>query len=325
MLYVASAGTDTLRCAMTPGSPLRPTLEDRLAQLRAEVDDPRGGIFGPGSLVWEVNREAIVFLGAGRAALLQLAHPDVAWAIEQHSRTQEDPLGRFRRTFLHVFRMVYGDLDEALGSARAVHALHGRIRGVYGKGRRYSADEPTVLLWVHATLWHTSVLCYEALVRPLSLAEKDRYLRETGRFAALFAIPDEVLPPDWARFDAYVREMLEGDALAVSAPAASMARLLFEPPVPGTRALVRRYGEITAWWLPERLARGFGLERGGEAGRRRAESALRALGGIRARLPRRLRHLPAYVEAQRRIDGRRGRDPLGALLGRLWVGGAGGC
>jgi len=309
---------------MTAGSPPPPPPEDRLAQLRAEIDDPRGGIFGPGSLVWEVNREAIVFLGAGRAALLQLAHPDVAWAIEQHSRTGEDPLGRFRRTFLHVFRMVYGDLDEALRSARAVDALHGRIRGVYGEGQRYSADEPAVRLWVHATLWHTSMLCYEALVRPLSLPEKDRYLRETRRFAALFAIPDEILPSDWTRFDAYVRGVLEGDVLAVSAPAASMARLLFEPPVPGARALLRRYAEITAWWLPERwpedsASSGAARRDGGAPSPRFGRSAAseRGFRGGSA-------ISPPYLEAQRRIAGRRGLDPIGALLGRLWVGGTGG-
>src|SRR5262245_31878617 len=90
-----------------PSASVRPTIgreecASRLARLRAEVRDPRAGLFGPGSKVWEVNKEAISFLGGGRAALLQLAHPWVAWAIEHHSSTREDPVGRFQRTFLHV-------------------------------------------------------------------------------------------------------------------------------------------------------------------------------------------------------------------------------
>ena len=56
----------------------RADLEARLDQLRATIADPRAGLFGPGSKVWEVNRHSIAFLGAGRAALLQLAHPWVA-------------------------------------------------------------------------------------------------------------------------------------------------------------------------------------------------------------------------------------------------------
>ena len=57
------------------------------------------GVFGPASLTWRVDREAAVFLGAGRALLLQLAHPWVAAAIAEHSRTFADPVARFHRTF----------------------------------------------------------------------------------------------------------------------------------------------------------------------------------------------------------------------------------
>jgi uncharacterized protein (DUF2236 family) len=65
----------------------RPDLERALARLEASVRDPRAGVFGPGSRVWTLNREAVIFLGGGRAALLQLAHPVVAQAVADHSRT----------------------------------------------------------------------------------------------------------------------------------------------------------------------------------------------------------------------------------------------
>jgi uncharacterized protein (DUF2236 family) len=301
----------------------REALEARLARLRAEVRDPRAGLFGPGSKVWEVNREASAFLGAGRAALLQLAHPWVARAIDEHSRTRDDPFGRFQRTFFHVFRMVYGDLDTALRSARAVHAVHRRITGPLPGGGAYLANEPHALLWVHATLWDTSVLTFERVVRPLSAAEKDRYHAETLRFAALFGIPDEILPPDWPAFRAYVDGMLEGDVLSVSPAAAEIGSFLFRPLVPGSGPLMRRLALLTAWWLPERLAEGFGLERGGEAGRRRADAILRRTARAWPLLPRRARHLPPYVAARRRVQGRSGRDPLGDALLRLWMGRAG--
>src|SRR5262245_24603717 len=92
----------------------RGALEERLASVRAAVADPVAGLFGPGSTTWEVSREASCFLGAGRAALLQLAHPHVSWAIQHHSKTRNDPAGRFRRTFFHVFRMVFGDLETVM-------------------------------------------------------------------------------------------------------------------------------------------------------------------------------------------------------------------
>jgi len=117
-----------------------------------------------------------------------------------------------------------------------------------------------------------------------------------------------------------VHAMLASDVLSVAEPAARMATFLFQPLVPGTGAVMRRYAEITAWLLPEKLAAGFGLERDGEAGRLRFETKLRQLRRIWPYLPRRARYLPAYVEARRRIAGRTGKDPIGAALSRLLVG-----
>lgn len=314
-----------LRVVTTSSTPTqrlvtRDALEARLDRLRNEVRDPRAGLFGPESQVWAVNKEAVSFLGAGRAALLQLAHPWVATAIAQHSRTLDDPIGRFQRTFFHVFRMVYGDLETAIRSARAVHAIHERVAGTLADGSAYRANEPHALLWVHATLWDTSVLCYETVIRPLSEDEKERYYAETRRFAWLFGIPDDVLPPDWGAFQQYVRGMLAGDALAVTPAAANIGRQLFRPLVPGTGALMRRYGELTAQWLPERIAADFGLGRGDGAGRRRSGALLRRVAWIWPVLPRRLRYLPPYVEARRRVAGRRDRDRVGEALLRLWMG-----
>ncbi len=89
----------------------RADLEDCLAQVGARVSDPRHGIYGPGSPAWTLQREAVVFLGGGRAALLQLAHPFVAYGVDQHSKTRADVVGRFQRTFMNVFAMTGGDLN----------------------------------------------------------------------------------------------------------------------------------------------------------------------------------------------------------------------
>jgi uncharacterized protein (DUF2236 family) len=305
----------------------RRALEERLAEVRAAVDDPVSGLFGPGSMAWEVSKETTCFLGAGRAALLQLAHPHVSWAIHHHSSTRNDPAGRFQRTFFHVFRMVFGDLDTVIRTARAVHAIHDRVAGTveeaagpFAAGAPYRANASDALLWVHATLVHTSVLCYECVVRDLSLAEKDAYYRDMKRFAYLFGLDDDVLPSDWSSFDAYVTRTLESDLLTVTRPAAEMSRFLFGPLFPGAGPLARRYAEFTAWLLPERLACSYGLSRGGEPGRRRHEADLRRLRWVWPRLPSRLRYLPPYLEASRRVAGSPGRDRVGEVLNRILVG-----
>jgi uncharacterized protein (DUF2236 family) len=308
----------------------RAELEARLRELCARPGDPRAGIFGPGSKVWEVNRSSIVFLGAGRAALLQLAHPFVAFGIEQHSRTRGDPFGRFQRTFAHVFDMVFGDRDAACRAARAVHAIHERVAGEiperagrFPPGTPYRANDPEALLWVHATLWDTSLLCFEAVVRPLSAGEREEWYAETKRFAALFGIPDAVLPADWGSFARYVAGMLAGELLCVTRPAAEMGRFVLAPLPSWLAPLTDRYAEVTAHLLPERLAAGFGLARGGVRGRARHEAVLRRLRALHPHLPERLRYLPAYVAARRRLAGRTGRDRIGEAMSRILVGSPG--
>jgi uncharacterized protein (DUF2236 family) len=73
------------------------SLQALLKQLPGEE---RHGFFGPGSVSWQVNRESAVFLAAGRAALLQLAHPWVASALAQHSSLLHDAVGRFHPRFV---------------------------------------------------------------------------------------------------------------------------------------------------------------------------------------------------------------------------------
>jgi hypothetical protein len=109
---------------MTIETVSREDLEEQLATVRALA--PRGaeGVFGPASVTWQIDREAAIFLGAGRALLLQLAHPWVAAAIFEHARTFTDPIGRFHRTFEVVFSLVFGALDQAFAAARRLHRRH---------------------------------------------------------------------------------------------------------------------------------------------------------------------------------------------------------
>ena len=110
--------------------------ESSLDAVRAAAAGPIEGIFGPESLTWRVDREAAIFLGAGRALLLQLAHPWVAAAISEHSRTFADPVGRFHRTFNITFTMVFGTLDQALAASRRLHRRHAVVTGILPQGGR---------------------------------------------------------------------------------------------------------------------------------------------------------------------------------------------
>src|SRR5258708_20610367 len=118
-------------------------LENSLDAVCAAAAGPDEGIFGPASLTWQINREAAIFLGAGRALLLQLAHPCVAAAVEQRSDTFANPIGRFHRTFSTVFSMVFGTLDQSLAAARHLHRRHAALEGnLNSPARPFPAGSP---------------------------------------------------------------------------------------------------------------------------------------------------------------------------------------
>lgn len=301
-------------------------IERELAALVRDVRDPRAGIYGPGSVSWRVDREGVLMLGGGRAALLQLAHPYVAHAVDQHSHTKRDPLGRFNRTFQNVFSMVFGDLDHAIASARRVHAIHSRITGpirenvgAYVEGHRYAANDERALFWVQATLIDTAIQVYELVVSPLSLAEKDTYYAESRRFARLFGIPERVMPGDWRGFRAYMDEQFASPDIAVGKPALELRRFLLAPPRPALAPLSSWFSTLTAGLLPERLREPLELPFGLK------ERAVFAASIPTLRLawrvaPKRFRYFPDYVEAQRRVRGKEPRDRVGRLLEKIALG-----
>src|SRR5271163_111342 len=138
-------------------------LERELVIVRDLAAESSAGVFGPSSMMWRIDKEAAIFLGAGRALLLQLAHPWIAAAIAQHSRTLADPIGRFHRTFNSMFTMVFGTTDQALAAARRLHRRHARVSGTlaeaagpFAAGSRYEANDVSALRWVHATLIDTA-------------------------------------------------------------------------------------------------------------------------------------------------------------------------
>ncbi len=298
----------------------RRQFDEELAQVRARVRNPAEGLFGPASVTWRISQDALVFLGAGRAALLQLAHPYVAHAIEQHSETRRDPIGRFNRTFQHVFGMIFGDLDAALASAQRVRGIHDHVHGEidedvgrFARGHRYSAHDAGALRWVFATLVDTSVMAFEMGFGPLSPADRETYYQELCGFGRLFGLGEARLPADWTAFRAYVASMVSGDELGVGRPAREVGSFLLSAPRAPMVPVMRWYTTLTAGMLPPRIRESYGLPFS------RADELLYAasLRGLRLgwrRLPRRLRLRPEYVEAKRRLAGRPKPDRFGRAL-----------
>jgi uncharacterized protein (DUF2236 family) len=277
------------------------------------------GYFAPDGVAWRVGRETALLLGGGRALLLQVAHPLVAAGVAAHSDYRENPWRRLEQTMSTVWSVIYGTRREADAAAARVRAVHERVRGRIGapmgpfaEGTPYSALDPELLLWVHATLVDTALLVYRSWVGPLTETQQRAYYEEMKAMALLFGTPEELIPPTLDDFRLYMRERLASDEISVTETAREIAATVLDPPLsPPLRPALRALALVTVGMLPPRLREGYGF---------RWDGARAALVGVSRRWTRHvlmplLPDLVRAVGASRRAEGRRGIDiDLGVIL-----------
>jgi uncharacterized protein (DUF2236 family) len=300
-------------------------LERELALVRNAAGGSSVGAFGPSSMMWRIDKEAVIFLGAGRALLLQLAHPWIAAAIAQHSPVLADPIGRFHRTFYAMFTMVFGTTEQALAAARRLHQRHRRVSGTlpeaavpFAAGSRYEANDVAALRWVHATLIDTALVAYQLVYPPLCAEERKRYWTEARLFAAFFGIPQDALPQSWAEFAGGNEKMWLSTGLTVTDAARSIAGAVLSGA--GTRLPIPSwYRALTARLLPARLREDFGLPYGALE-HRKTERALAVLRHVYPWVPAHLRHVGPYQEACARLSGQQRLGATTQMLNRFWIG-----
>ena len=235
------------------------SLERHRAAVRARLLGSAHVRAGPDSITWKINREMIVVAGWGRGILLQLAHPSVAAGVHQHSSFRGSLRSSFRRLHSTVGAMLsltFGDTEQMITAAARINAIHDRVRG-----EAYSAHDPDLQRWVHATLLDSIPLTYELLVGPLTLPERDRYCSEAAIMEPLLGMAAGWLPRDAAQLDIYMREMLAGGGIVVTDTSRALARAVLYPPRwyvawPAFRAMQL----LTIGSLPASIRRAYGFE-----------------------------------------------------------------
>jgi uncharacterized protein (DUF2236 family) len=195
------------------------------------------------------SRPGVMAVAAGRAILMQLANPDVAAGIDEHSTFKTDPIGRVIRTTEAFRRFFWRTVDEAEEVAARIRAQHAKV-----KGQTYSAEDPALLLWVHATTIDSLMLVYSKLVRPLSMQERERYYEESKVIAEMLGCPREYQPETLCDFQEYVGAQVSG--LRASETGRALARdFLFFPVRPWARPITATYRHLLVGYLPDRIRR----------------------------------------------------------------------
>jgi uncharacterized protein (DUF2236 family) len=213
------------------------------------------------------NTPLVPFLGGGPAVLLQVAHPLVAAGVVDHSDVRRDLWRRLVHTLRALYLIAYGTKEDADLAAESVQAVHAHVRGAtqtqlgrFSPGTPYSACDPELMLWVHATLVQASLAAYEQFVHPLSREDRERYYQEMALVARLFGTPASVIPHSLADFRGYFAAQISGETIAVTAPAKEVAAVILAARLPAPlRLFVPAHRLSTAGLLPPLVREQYGL------------------------------------------------------------------
>lgn len=213
--------------------------------------------FPRGAVIRRVSREPALFAGAGRALLLQLAHPAVAQGVEDHSDFKRNPFTRLQGTLEATNGVVFGSEELATAIGARIHRMH-----EYVTGPGYAANDPANLLWVHATLVDTALRCYTGLVARLDDDDQETYYQEMTRVAEVFGVPRSAQPATLADFRRYFDETVA--ALEVTPVGRELGAFIVDPELPlrldvPLRPLLEVQRLFTVGTLPPSLREQYGL------------------------------------------------------------------
>ena len=149
----------------------------------AKGDDP--GLFLPNDAPWVVHRDFATLVGGIRALLLQAMHPGALGGVTQHSRYEDDPLGRLSGTIRWLTVTTFGSLEAVSQEANRVNRMHDRVSGDYidkfGQSRNYRASDTDLLLWVHIAFMDSFLRSHQLYSRAAIPGGADAYVKLWGK------------------------------------------------------------------------------------------------------------------------------------------------
>ena len=183
--------------------------------------------------IWRIHADTSMFVGGIRALLLQSLHPVAMLGVSKHSGFRGDPWGRLQRTSKFLATTTYGTIADAEKSIAIVRAIHRRVKGTTSTGRKYRADDPHLLGWIHAAEVDSFLTTYRVFgAEPLDETDADTYVGQCGFVAAKLGV---VEPPQTV---AELEEVLAAyrPELKLSPAAKEAADLLLkDPPLGGAQ------------------------------------------------------------------------------------------
>ena len=245
------------------------------------------------SIAQRINGERLVILSWSRAILMQLVHPLIAAGVLQHSSFRGDVVQaavRLHHTIRAMLALTFGDDRQREAALSRIGGIHRTVNGTltsavgpFTAGTRYSAEDPALLLWVHATLVDSAVEVYQRIVAPLSESERDDFCVESAAVLHALGGDPAVTPLTWSAMRQYIMQVEASGVLALTDETRALGGAVLAPhaaglPVPLT-GLQRL---VTIGLLPPLIRDGYRFEwdPAREARLTRALDRLRRLRGV---------------------------------------------
>lgn len=186
---------------------------------------PDYGLFGPGSMVWEVllHPAMVVFHHSAQAQSQAVYAPIEAGIRDWEPMARKGRAGELtmfdaferasRGAGMHL-PMWLGDTPTATHMATWLHKIHSRVTGdVIDIGRPelggYDAASPRESMWAALTEMHPMLRAFEAFAyrdgkapHRLTPAQRDQFIDEVGAYCRLHGAIEEEIPHTMADLDA---------------------------------------------------------------------------------------------------------------------------
>ena len=163
-------------------------------------------------MTWKLFGDWRGLLQGPWAGSMQNMHPQLGAAVQDHSIFFTERIPRLLRSLYPIGGVVF-DGDRAPATGAEVRDYHVPIKGVDDQGRRYSALNPDVFYWAHATFFMGTILTAERFGDGLTEADKRQLFDEHITWYAMYGMSMRPVPGSWEEFCVYwdrmCREVLE--------------------------------------------------------------------------------------------------------------------
>ena len=167
---------------------------------------------GPESLTWKLFGDWRGLLQGPWAGSMQNMHPQLGAAVKDHSIFFTERIPRLFRSLYPIGGVVF-DGDRAPATGAEVRDYHIGIKGIDEQGRRYSALDPEVFYWAHATFFMGTIVTADRFGGGLTETQKRQLFDEHITWYRMYGMSMRPVPRTWDEFRAYwermCREVLE--------------------------------------------------------------------------------------------------------------------